>query len=90
MAQKPTTYRMEILRNTFVGGEMRRTGEVVEVNEIDRNTFLHFAKAKDLPPEGPPVADQREKELTDRMEKRRRPKAPKYEVISADDSELEK
>lgn len=78
----PQMHRAVILRRTYVKGELKKPGDIVELDEPDFNAFLHFAKAKPAPPVGDaPKADERESELQSRMSKRKQPKAPKKEVV---------
>lgn len=83
-------HRVRVLRNTKIGGELRRPGDIVSVGTIDFNTLLYFAKAEaviDQP--GPvgdgPKADERESELKARMSRRGRTPKKSGAEIGADE-----
>lgn len=76
-------HRVEILRKTFVRGQLVQPGDVVELDTPDYNAFLYMAKAKDAAEAvgGPPVADHREAELQRRLSKRGQPQPPPVEIV---------
>lgn len=82
-------HQVEILRKCFIKGQVAQPGDVVELDTYDYNAFLYMGKARDLPVGQPPVADQREEELTRRMHKRDLPQPPGVDIVQPDDDDEE-
>ena len=84
--------KVKILRNTKVGGELRRPGDIVSVGQIDFNTLTYFAKAEEIieqpgPVGDAPKADERETELKSRMSRRgRTPRPTEGEIVDDEES----
>jgi hypothetical protein len=62
---------VEITRATVAGGRRVHAGETVEVTEADARALMALGKA--VPVVGAPVADNREKEIEQKISKRTAP-----------------